>query len=230
MKKETIRTQEKSSVEFTPIILLCYFKDNQGLLMKTLKKLLTIFVLSTIFFSCTKDDLDSRQFSIFKVLEGDTIIEMNGTIGKTSLSDFNKLNNAFANVNTIYIRNCDGSSDDDVNLELSEKVHKKRINIHLMDNAEIASGGVDFFIAGTQRTRGLNTYIGVHSWSRLFKTATDFPRGHKYHLPYIDYYVMVGFSQEQAEDFYYFTIYAADANSIHWMTEDEISKHNLITH
>lgn len=25
MKKETIRTQEKNSVEFTPMILLCYF-------------------------------------------------------------------------------------------------------------------------------------------------------------------------------------------------------------
>ena len=28
MKKETIQTQEKSSVEFTPMILLCYFENH----------------------------------------------------------------------------------------------------------------------------------------------------------------------------------------------------------
>lgn len=60
-------------------------------------------------------------------------------------------------------------------------------------------------------------------------TATDFPVGHAYHLTYINYYVSVGFTQQQAEYFYYFTINAATAENVHWMTEAEITTYNIIT-
>ena len=201
--------------------------------MKILKIVCVVLITSITIISCSKDNDDStnidKQFGIFTVLEDSTTVEMNGTIGSSSLINFNKLENTFPNVNKINIKNCDGSSDDDVNLKLSAKVHQKGINIHLMDNGEIASGGVDFFIAGIQRTKGSNTKIGVHSWAGENETATDFPAGHNNHLPYINYYVDVGFTQQQAEDFYYFTINAAPAESIHWMTESEITLYNLIT-
>ena len=98
-----------------------------------------------------------------------------------------------------------------------------------MDDAIIASGGVDFFVAGIKRSRGSNTRIGVHSWAEPDFTATDFPEGHEHHLPYINYYVAVGYTQKQAEDFYYFTIYAADADDIHWMTDEQIALYNILT-
>jgi hypothetical protein len=59
-------------------------------------------------------------------------------------------------------------------------------------------------------------------------SATDFPKGHKNHLPYIRYYTNVGFTQEQAETFYYFTINAASAESMHWMTKEEIKKYHIL--
>lgn len=98
-----------------------------------------------------------------------------------------------------------------------------------MENGLIASGGVDFFLAGIQRTKGTNTKIGVHSWSDGNKDATAFPVGHANHLPYINYYVSVGFTQQEAEDFYYFTINAAPAEGIHWVTDAEISKYKILT-
>lgn len=202
--------------------------------MKTILKLglLALFITIT---SCTKDDDDnldpnSRIQGIFKVLEGDVTVEMNGVIGGSSLNDFNRLFTAYPNINKVNINQCDGSSDDETNLQLSARVHQLGINIHLMDNGLIASGGVDFFLAGVERTRGSNTQIGVHSWSDGGSTqATDFPVGHANHLPYINYYVSVGFTQQQAEDFYYFTINAAPASGIHWMTEGEISTYNILT-
>jgi len=68
----------------------------------------------------------------------------------------------------------------------------------------------------------------VHSWSDGVNEATDFPVGDVNHLPYIDYYTSVGFSQQEAEDFYYFTINAAPAADIHWMTESEISEYGIL--
>jgi hypothetical protein len=197
--------------------------------MKTLNLIFTFLIASIGLFSCNKNNDSNRQFGIFKVLADDVTVEMEGTISSSSLINFNSLVADFPNVDKINIKNCDGSSDDEINLQLSIKVHQKGINIHLMDNGEIASGGVDFFIAGIQRTKGINTKIGVHSWAGDNFTATDFPVGHANHLPYINYYISVGFTQQQAEDFYYFTINAAPANSIHWMTETEITQYNLIT-
>lgn len=46
------------------------------------------------------------------------------------------------------------------------------IAIHLVDNGVIASGGTDFFLAGTTRRIGDDTKIGVHSWSDDSNEAT----------------------------------------------------------
>lgn len=204
--------------------------------MKTLRLIFSFLIVSSLLISCSDDSASpqtpnsNRQFGIFKVLDDNTTIEMNGTIGSSALNDFNTLEAVFPNITKINIKNCDGSSDDIVNLQLSEKVHQKGINIYLMNNGEIASGGVDFFLAGIQRTKGTNTRIGVHAWAAGENiTATDFPVGHANHLPYINYYVSVGFTQQQAEAFYYFTINAAPASSIHWMTAAEITQYNIVT-
>lgn len=154
---------------------------------------------------------------------------MNGEIKSSSLKKFNKLLTDHPNVNRINIKSCRGSSNDQINLELSALINQKGISIHLLDSGLIASGGVDFFLAGVVRTKGTNTRIGVHSWSGRSKEATDFPVGHENHLPYIKYYVSIGFTQQEAEDFYYFTINSTKANSIHWMTEAEIIQYGILT-
>lgn len=199
-----------------------------------IKKSITYIYLSTLLlFSCgssnkSENESTKREFGIFKVLDDNITIEMNGEVKSTSLDNFNQLEAFFPNIKTINIILCDGSSDDEINLQLSLKVHQKGINTHLMDDGIIASGGTDFFLAGVKRTIGTNTKIGVHSWAGDDGNAKDFPRGHSNHLPYINYYVAVGFNQQQAEDFYYYTINAAIPESMHWMTATEIETYNLI--
>ena len=60
------------------------------------------------------------------------------------------------------------------------------------------------------------------------KEATDFPNDHENHKPYIDYYIEMGFSPSETEAFYFFTIHAAKADDIHWMTEEEIVQYRLL--
>ncbi|WBX76566.1 hypothetical protein PG911_18425 [Tenacibaculum ovolyticum] len=198
--------------------------------MRTKKTLLAIILL-TIFIGCSNNDSNIKDtqitFGIFKVSSNKETVKMNGTIGSSSLVNFNKLYSKYPSVKTINIKNCDGSSDDEINLRLSKKVYDLNIDIHLLDKAEIASGGVDFFLAGKKRTRGNNIKIGVHSWAGDNVTATDFPVGHANHLPYINYYKSIGFTDAEAKDFYYFTINAASSTSIHWMTEEEIKTYKM---
>ena len=48
---------------------------------------------------------------------------------------------------------CPGSDDDEANLEAARKSKTtKTLRFHLPADAEIASGAVDFFLAGTTRT------------------------------------------------------------------------------
>jgi hypothetical protein len=167
--------------------------------------------------------------TIFKVSSNEKAIELDGVINSGAYVEFEKLAKQFPEIKSLNIVNCDGSINDDVNLKLAVYVHEQGFSTHLLANGLIASGGTDLFLAGIKRTTGENTQIGVHSWAGDKETATDFPVGHKHHLPYINYYVQVGFSQQEAEDFYYFTINAAPADSIHWMSKEEIKRYKLLT-
>jgi hypothetical protein len=202
---------------------------------------ISLIIIQFLSVSACKKDSDSSsntptittQFGIFKVANDNKTVSMDGEINSNTLANFNSLIAAYPNIEQINIVNCGGSSDDDINLQVSLLVHQKGIKTHINNAGLIASGGVDFFLAGTKRTKGSNTQIGVHSWGGEDDNgntvkATDFPRGHQHHLPYINYYKSIGFSQQEAEDFYYFTINAAGPDDIHWMTDAEISQYKIL--
>ena len=204
--------------------------------MKMMYVMSLILVFSTSFLGCKKDDSGSnnvstpvKTFGIFTVQDDQKTIHMEGVINSKSFDNFKKLMAKYPNVEKINIVNCDGSMDDETNLKLSKDVHTRKLAIHLLDDGLIASGGVDFYLAGIKRTKGNNTRVGVHSWGGDNVVATDFPKGHEYHLPYIEYYKSVGFTQQEAEDFYYFTIHAVGADDIHWMTDAELAQYKIVT-
>lgn len=133
------------------------------------------------------------------------------------------------NVTTIVLLNSGGSEDDQANLTASQLIHNAGYKMYIPSNGSIASGAVDMFIAGTIRVADVGSQVGVHSWSDGTNDATNFPIGHNYHLPYINYYISMGYTQQASEDFYYFTINAAPASSIYWMTEAEKDLYSIRT-
>lgn len=192
-------------------------------------KLMVVFLVAVMLFAaCGKDDnVDSNDFGIFEVVDDSTLL-MDGDIGSNTLKHFNNVIAQYPDIKTIKMKEVPGSTDDEINLQVALKVHREGISTHLLDNGLIASGGVDFFLAGVTRTKGSNTMIGVHSWSDEDNDATAYPVGHAYHQPYITFYQDVGFSQEDAEAFYYYTINAASADDIHYMTDTEIAQYHIL--
>lgn len=195
-----------------------------------------ILIISYLFLiACSSSDKVSNRthYGIFKVSDNNESIVMNGVINSNSLRNFNALHKAYPSIKKIIIKECEGSEDDETNLKLSLKIHQIGFDIHINNGGLVASGGTDFFLAGSKRTVSVDTKIGVHSWggeddNGKKVTATDFPNGHEYHLPYIKYYKNIGFTQEESEAFYYFTINAASTNDIHWMTQEEIVKYKVL--
>ncbi|WP_106790731.1 alpha/beta hydrolase [Aquimarina sp. Aq78] len=194
-------------------------------------QLIILFLISISFLACTNDDdnnVAQSDFGIFKSIN-ETTAEMNGTITSSTPAHFNNLLAKYPKLKRINMLDCPGSSDDDANLVVSKKMHDSGIEFHLSARSVIASGAVDMYVGGIKRTREQGSRIGVHSWGAApgEPIATSYPVGHAVHLPYINYYKSVGFTQKEAEDFYYFTIKAAPAESVHWMTEEEITQYKI---
>ena len=192
--------------------------------------LLFLLIISSI--SCNNDDdaVQSRVFDVFTVQADGTTVVMNGEIRTRTLNDFRNMLRAFPDINLINFREVPGSNDDETNVELGRLLNTNRINTHLLNNGLIASGGVDLFLAGVERTRGSNITVGVHAWADGNGTqAGQLPMNDPRHRLYLDYYEAIGFTAQQASDFYFFTINAAPASSIHNMTEEELEQFGVFT-
>jgi len=129
------------------------------------------------------------------------------------------------NVKTIEMINVPGSIDDVSNLRASLYIHQFGLSTRLNERSIIASGGTDFFLAGKEREVAKGAKIGVHSWSGGAKPATELSKNHIAHKKYIDYYKIVNIPTE----FYWYTLEAAPAYDIHFMTEEEIKKYKVRT-
>jgi len=179
--------------------------------------------------SCKTEEILATDYGIFSTQDANTAI-MDGVIDSDTPIHWENFITANPNIANLIMKDCPGSDDNEANLEAARKIREQGVSIHLPADAEIASGAVDLFLAGTIRTRDAGSKIGVHAWSDgRNKEATDFPVGDEEHQSYIDYYIEMGFSQAEAAVFYYFTINAAPASDIHWMTDAEIAQYKLLT-
>lgn len=199
---------------------------------KTTLQITIFFFITSISLNCKNindNTKTQKQFGIFEVQTDNLTVHMNGEIDSNIINSFKQLRSAFPDAKRIVMLNCPGSTDDWANLEVSKQMHNLGYHFHLTATSKIASGAVDMYVGGIKRTREIGSQIGVHSWGNDpgEPEATSYPPGHQVHLQYINYYVSVGFTQREAEEFYYFTINVAPAESIHWMTETEISQFKI---
>jgi hypothetical protein len=186
--------------------------------------------VDTIGFSSFVQTLDPDEEAVFQFHVNGKFAVAYGIIDGTTPKVVQDLIDKFPQVTTIVMLACPGSENDEANLKASLLLRKRGYKMYLPKGAFIGSGAVDMFLLGSQRVIDA-TYksVGVHAWSDGIMEATDFPKGHAYHQLYISYYMRIGLTQEQAENFYYFTIYAASADDIHWMTEEELDQYQVRT-
>ena len=161
---------------------------------------------------------------LFQV-RGDWAI-MNGEITTNIVDQLNTLVRNNPQVKTIVMADVPGSSDDEMNLQAGLRLRELGLNTYLPPGAEIASGGVDLFLAGVERSAAPDVLVGVHSWgSDEVTDASTLGRDHEAHQPYLDYFNALNIN----EDFYWYTIEAADADNIHWMTAAERVQYGIVT-
>lgn len=157
-------------------------------------------------------------------VDGD-VATMTGEITGRTPDKVAELLDAHPNLSTIVLLDVPGSLDDVANVEAARLVRAAGLATHVPADGEIASGGVDFFCAGVTRSAESGARFGVHSWSGGGVEGWELDRDDPEHELYLDYYVEMGIP----EDFYWFTLEAAEARDIHWMSEEELATYGLLT-
>lgn len=159
------------------------------------------------------------------VVDG-TDATMSGEIGSSTPDDVRQLIANNPDVTTIVMADVPGSGDDEANLEASRLIREAGLNTHLNANGFVASGGVDFYLAGTERTFDEGAEFGVHSWATSDGVeGKDLDMDDPEHSLYLGYYDEIGISA----DFYWFTLEAAPAADIHIMTNAELDAYGFAT-
>lgn len=169
-------------------------------------------------------DPDAPETSASFVVERNLAI-MSGVIDGRTPRKVRRLVADHPEVTLIAMPFVPGSMHDEANLEAARLIRDAGLSTCVPDGGMIASGGVDFFIAGTGRSVGMGAQVGVHSWGTGSISGADVPVDAPDHQLYLDFYAEMGVGAE----FYWFTLEAAGPDDIHWMTEDELDTYALLT-
>lgn len=199
-------------------------------IINTSKHLTLLWIIIFSILHITTASANEADEQLYLEVE-DNVLYIDGVITSDAPEKFKQIFHQYPQIDSIVMGVVDGSIDDDANLQAAIWLAKKQLIFILTSESEIASGGTDLFLAGKERVIYQGAKVGVHSWSSEDEgeKASDFPKGHPAHAQYIDYYMAIGWSKEQAEKFYYFTINAASPEDIYWMTAQELIEYSIIT-
>jgi len=164
------------------------------------------------------DDHSPLRFSV----SGDRLVAQ-GEVDGDSLAAFKDALDTHPQVTTLVLRDVGGSVDDAANVALSRAVRRAGLVTVVPEGGLVASGGTDLFLAGTSRRIERGACVGVHAWAAEDFTATEVPRTSAEHDRYLSYYADMGIDAA----FYWFTLAAAPADGMHWMTAAEVRTFGL---
>ncbi|MEL6538486.1 MAG: alpha/beta hydrolase [Bacteroidota bacterium] len=193
---------------------------------RSLLGVLAVLIFGSTLVSCDGELFEARAIRPF-VIENDTTLSLNDVIDSNTLVAFEEALRQNPNTTWLIFYDAPGSEDDEINLQVGRRLHEMGLHTQVAEGGSIASGAVDLFLAGDVRLLEANARVGVHSWSTGSREATDFPRESEEHQPYIQYYQAIGMDSALASSFYFFTIEAAPAADIHWMTSAEIEAYEV---
>lgn len=181
--------------------------------------LLAVASVALVLAAC-RPDYEPVQFHA----AGDRIVAV-GTIDETTLEAFEDIRAQHPDIRMLELRYIAGSLDDDANLIFSRVVRQSGFDTIVPAEGMVASGGTDLFLAGNQRILEPGACVGVHSWGGPGPAAASLPKDHSEHIKYLDYY------REMQVDasFYWFTLEAAPAELMHWMSAKEADKFGMTT-
>ncbi|MCW1428792.1 alpha/beta hydrolase [Novosphingobium sp. JCM 18896] len=119
---------------------------------------------------------------------------------------------------------CPGTEDDRANLRLGLMLRERGVATHVPDGGFVASGAVELFLAGAQRSAEPAALFAVHSWEDdAGRQASDYAVDAPKNRAYLDYYQAVGMSADEARAFYAMTN-SVPFSSAKWLSRGDMAQ------
>jgi len=148
--------------------------------------------------------------------------EMFGTVDSYTPQLFRQMMQRHPGIKRIEMIDCDGSVDEEANLNLARMIRRAGISTHVPANGSIRSGAVELFLAGVTNTADPGAEFVVHSWmDEDGMEANDYPANDPVHAEYLDYYKEMGVPADKARAFYALT------NSVPFSDQLKLSRNDL---
>ena len=158
-------------------------------------------------------------------IEGDRLY-VSGTLNALTYDEIADHLGSSPELTTIVLVDIDGSIDDEVNLETGRLIHEAGVDTYVPAHGRIESGAVDLFCAGQNRIAETGALIGVHAWAdEDGLEGGALPKSDPEHRMYIEYFEQVACPVS----FYWFTLDAAPADGMHYMSEGELRAYAVAT-
>lgn len=161
----------------------------------------------------------------FTLVVEDRIAYAYGSTDADSFDDVRRQLDENPQLETIVLKNVPGTTHLYENTRIAQMIRARGLDTHLESGSFIASGGVDLFLAGKERTMECGALIGVHSWQ---DQEGQSPRtlGHD---PIEDRMEDFHQSLEVDPDFYGFARDAAPHSALYFLNRDDLERFDLLT-
>ncbi len=167
--------------------------------------------------------------STIVALDGNRAV-LSGEVGAGTLAQVLHVIRWHPEVDTLVLAGVPGSVDDEAMQAAGRLVREFGLRTEVPEDGFVASGGVDLFAAGVDRTIGEGATLAVHAWEdpAAGVSADEIPPGDARHRPYLDYLSQM-LGDVAGPDFYFFTISAAGPDDLHVLSDEEIARYGLVT-
>lgn len=156
----------------------------------------------------------------------DNTAYLSGVLGSDlvdQLSHFIKQN---PNVTELVLVDIPGSVDQQATMDGARLIRRLGLNTRIAPTGYVLSGGVDLFLGGVERTIGAGAGVGVHAWSDGSRMkAVNNNVAESVHASYVNFYLEMGVPDR----FYWFSLDAAPADRVYFLSPEEVYDFQLAT-
>ena len=163
------------------------------------------------------------RFGPFRVIDESHAVLVDATDAR-SPAQFEAMLSAYPGITELALVDVPGTEDDKANMRLGRIIHQRGITTRVPEGGSVRSGGVELFLAGTHRVAEPGSEFAVHAWEDdEGRQPGDYPADAPENRAYIDYYIEMGMTEDQAKAFYAMTnsVRFEDAK---YLTEQDMAK------
>lgn len=167
----------------------------------------------------SKQNLTNRDNTKLEIYIEKDMAFISGVLGSDLPEQLTQMVRQSPNVQTLVLVDIPGSIDQEATMQAARLIRRLGLNTHIARTGYVLSGGVDLFLGGVKRNIGPGAGVGVHSWlDQLGIDPKELNLADPIHATYVNFYLEMGVP----ERFYWFSLDAAPAERIYFMSPEEI--------